>query len=138
MKKLTSRSLFLLATSTLALAFAPSLVAADNHPLAEAGTIKNDLRSAPYEQREEFITAINDAVTRLDARIAEVNARHSGQPGSEARSRAQEDLKSARADLDGKLGAFATASAETWNAVRDQALSVLSRVQAACETLQGL
>lgn len=133
MKNLTSRSLFLLA-SLLALAFAPSLATAGT----EAGSIKNDLRSAPYEQREEFITAVNDAVTRLDARIAEANARHSGQPGSEARARAQEDLKSARADLDAKISAFATASAETWNSVRDQALSALSRVQAACETLQGL
>lgn len=138
MKKLTSRPLLLLTASALALAFTPVLATAATSPLADAASIKRDLRSAPYEQREEFITAVNDAVTRLDARIAELGARQAGQAANEARVRAQEDLKSARADLDGKLGAFATASAETWSSVRDQALSALSRVQAACETLQAL
>lgn len=138
MKKLNSRSLFLLALGTLALAFTPALTTAGTSPLADTGSIQRDLRSAPYEQREEFITAINDAVTRLDARIAEVNARQAGQPPSEGRARAQEDLKSARTDLDGRISAFATVSVETWNSVRDQALSALSRTQAAYETLQGL
>lgn len=138
MKKLTPRSLFLLTAGTLALVFTPALATADKHPLAEAGSIQRDLRSAPYEQREEFITAVKDAVTRLDARIAEANARQAGQAPSEARARAQEDLKSARIDLDGRIGALATASAETWDSVRDQALSALSRAQAAYETLQSL
>lgn len=138
MKKLTSRSLFLLTAGALALALTPVFATAAGGPLADAGRIKSDLRSAPYEQREEFITAVNDAVARLDARIAELKSRQSGLAHSEARARAQEDLKSARTDLDGKIGAFANASAETWNSVRDQALSALSRTQAACETLQAL
>jgi phage shock protein A len=138
MKKFTFRSLFLLAAGTLALVFTPALATAGTSLLADTGSGQRDLRSAPYEQREEFIRAVNDAVARLDARIAELNARQAGLPPSEGRARAQEDLKLARTDLESRIGALATASAETWDSVRDQALSALSRAQAAYETLQGL
>lgn len=137
MKKPNLRSFLLLTAGALALAVGPWPALAGTPELPDAG-LRREIKSTSYEHRDEFITAVIDATTRLDSRIADLQARAAGKPSSEARIRAMEDLKTARSDLAEKIGAFSNASAETWNSVRDQALSALNRVQSTCESVQAL
>ncbi len=134
MKKHSLRSLLLLLTGALTLATGPQLATAATQ---ETG-IQSDLRTAPFERREEFILVFKESAARLERRIAELDAAQVGKLSSETRTRAQEELKAARTNLDDKIGAFTNASAETWNTVRDNALAALTRVQDAYEALQAL
>jgi hypothetical protein len=92
---------------------------------------KTDLGNIPYEKRDEFTSAVNSQVVRLDARITELGTRRTSEPVSEPRRQAMEAMKSARAELDEKVGAISQASAETWNSVRSQVLEALNRAESA-------
>jgi len=121
-------SLFALALPACFLASAPSLAANVEIPSVSA---QSDLKSTPFEKRDEFTAAIKEAASQIDQRISSLEPEQTGQP--ESVTRAREELKSARADLDDRISALSNASAETWITVRDQALFSLNRVYAAYE-----
>lgn len=120
-------SLLALAAAALFLT-GPQLAASQDMPLAP---ISSELKSAPFEKRDDFTTSIKEAAAQIDQRISDLQAAQAGRTPGEALTRAREDLKAARADLDDRISALTHATAETWNTVRDQTLGSLLRVHEA-------
>jgi hypothetical protein len=119
----------LLALATIALLVAsPSLAAADDSPVS---SISSDLKSTPFEKRDEFTAAVKDAAAQLDQRITDLQAEQVGRTPSDSLTRAREELKAARADLEDRINALGYATAETWNTVRDHTLASLLRLNEA-------
>lgn len=141
MKTQSQRSLPVLSLAALAFALlgCPETTARNDTPLpgGPALTAAEDkdlekLRSYSFAQRADFDAAVRSAVARLDAQIAALSpAPVAGAPAGGDAAKAREDLQSARAILDERIGKIEQAVPENWESVRNEVLTALGQAQSA-------
>lgn len=90
----------------------------------------DQLKSYTFEKRQELAAEFNAKEAQLEAEISKVRADYSEAEATASRKAAMAELKDAESDYKQKLGALGTATADTWNATRDNVIAAWDRLQA--------
>lgn len=90
-----------------------------------------DFKAATFERKSEFDRHARAMQREMEAQTSKLKAEFSEAQASAARKAAMEELKNAEADYKQKLDALGNASAETWDAARDNVVAAWDRLQAA-------
>lgn len=140
MKKPSSLPIVLLVAAMAVLAFAAcsrqdraenTTPATDTPPgvAAPAGSL-SDPKSSTFEQRDVLAATLRAQRDALEASLSQLRADYSEAQASESRRAAMNDLKNAELDYQEKLAALGTATADTWDAARDNVIASWDRLQA--------
>ncbi len=89
------------------------------------------VRDATFDRRSEFSAGLDDAITRMDARVTEKKA--ALKPDTPERARAIRDYDQARAELRDRMIDLANCTADTWGDAKAQASRAWGRVETAYE-----
>jgi hypothetical protein len=90
-----------------------------------------NVKSYTFEKRSDFALELKARQAELDAQLSRLRAEYSEEKASASRRAAMEELKNSEADYKAKLSALGTASADTWDAARDNVVAAWDRLQAA-------
>jgi len=90
-----------------------------------------NVKSYTFEKRNDFALELKAKQAELDANISRLRAEYSEAQAGASRQAAMEELKNSEADYKSKLGALGTATADTWDAARDDVVAAWDRLQAA-------
>lgn len=97
----------------------------------------NRVKSYGYDQRDAAVNDLKSASNRADAQIDTLQADYAqGRANANGRA-ALQDLKAADADYHSKLDALGRASADGWNAAKQQAIASWHRLEAALDRAQN-
>ena len=91
----------------------------------------DQVRSYSYDKRDTVVRDFSSASARTDAQIDRLQAEFAQGRANASGRAALDDLKSADADFHGKLDALSRASADGWNAAKEQAIASWHRLEAA-------
>lgn len=91
----------------------------------------DNLKSYTFEQRDAFTLEVKAKQAEFEANLSKLRAEYSEAQASASRKAAMEELKNSEADYKAKLDALGTATADTWNAARDDVMAAWDRLQAA-------
>lgn len=83
-----------------------------------------------FEKRGEFEASAKAASERMDAQVSELRANYSEAKASASRKAAMEELRNSEADYKEKTRALATASADTWEAAKQNVILAWDKLQA--------
>lgn len=89
-----------------------------------------DVKSFTFEKRNDFALGLKARQADLEAGISKLRADYSEAQASASRKAAMEELKNSESDYQAKLGALGTATADTWDATRDDVVAAWDRLQA--------
>lgn len=90
----------------------------------------DQLKSATFEQRSDFARQVQAQQAGLEAGLSKLKAEYSEAQASASRKAAMAELKDSEADFKSKLDALGTASADTWDAARDNVIAAWDKLQA--------
>jgi dsDNA-specific endonuclease/ATPase MutS2 len=88
------------------------------------------LKSFTYEQRDSFVDEFNSKQEQAEAELSKLKAEYSESKASASRKAAMEDVKSSDVKFKEKLSAIGRASADTWDAARDDVIAAWDELQA--------
>jgi phenylalanyl-tRNA synthetase alpha subunit len=88
------------------------------------------LKTFTYEQREAFSAEFNSKQAAVEAELSELRADYSEAKASASRKAAMDDLRNAETNYKEKLSSLGRATADTWNAARDNVISAWDELQA--------
>lgn len=91
----------------------------------------DSVKDYTYEKRADFTASAKAASERLDAQVTELRANYSEAKASASRKAAMAELKNAESDYRAKLAALATATADTWDAAKQNVILAWEKLQAA-------
>ena len=89
------------------------------------------VKSSTYDQRHELVGELKSASARTDAQIDTLQADYAQGRANASGRAALQDLKEADADYHSKLDALSHASADGWDAAKEQAIASWDRLEAA-------
>jgi hypothetical protein len=89
----------------------------------------DNLKSFTFEKRDAFAAEVKLKQAQLDVQVSELRANYAEAKASASRKAAMEELKSSEADYKDKLAALGTATADTWDAARDNVATAWDRLQ---------
>jgi imidazolonepropionase-like amidohydrolase len=89
----------------------------------------DNLKSFTFEKRDAFTAEVKLKQAQLDVQVSELKANYAEAKASASRRAAMEDLKSSEADYKDKLAALGHATADTWDAARDNVVVAWDRLQ---------
>jgi Skp family chaperone for outer membrane proteins len=89
------------------------------------------VKSYTFEKRNDFTAHAKALSADMDAKASKLRADFSETQASASRKAAMDELKNAEADYRQKLAALATASADTWDAAKNNVIAAWDRLQAA-------
>lgn len=98
-------------------------------PAAPATPETDALRSYSYDQRSDFMTAVQAAAARLDTLIVPLTKRQKGGIAGGADAMTLEKLQTSRTELGHLVGQLQDATPENWNSLRDTVLASLAQTQ---------
>ncbi len=91
----------------------------------------DNLKSFTYEKRSDFDKQVKAMETKLEAEISEMRSKYSEAKASASRKAAMAELKDAESDYKQKMSAVGSATADTWDAAKDNVVTAWDRLQAA-------
>ncbi|WP_415910540.1 hypothetical protein [Oleiharenicola sp. Vm1] len=91
----------------------------------------SDVKAYTFDKRDEFQRQAKAQQAELEARLSELRATYAEDKASASRRAAMEELRNSEADYRAKLAALGTATADTWDAARDELAAAWHRVQSA-------
>lgn len=89
----------------------------------------DNLKSYTFEKRDAFTAEVKVKQAQFDAKVSEIRANYSEDKASASRKAAMNELKNSEADYQEKLAALGTATADTWDAARDNVAAAWDRLQ---------
>lgn len=90
-----------------------------------------NVKSYTFEKRSDFALELKAMEAEFDANVSKLRAEYSEEKASASRKAAMEELRNSEADYKAKLAALGTATADTWDAARDDVAAAWDRLQAA-------
>lgn len=102
-------------------------------PAAPVVAEQADLASYTYAQRSEFTTAVNRAVTQLDALITPLTKRQKAGIAGGSDAMTLEKLYTSRTELNHEIAQLDNATPESWASQREAVLAALATTQEAYE-----
>lgn len=91
----------------------------------------DNLKSYSFDKRSEFSKEIAAQQADFDAGVSKLRAEYSEAQASASRKAAMNELKDAEANYKEKLAALGNATADTWDAARDNVILAWDKLQAA-------
>jgi len=82
-----------------------------------------------FDKRDSFTAKSKEISARMDAQLSELRANYSEAQASASRRAAMEELKNSEADYKEKLAALGTASADTWDAAKNNVILAWDKLQ---------
>ncbi|MBL9214330.1 MAG: hypothetical protein JNG83_02520 [Opitutaceae bacterium] len=89
-----------------------------------------DVKAYTFEKRDDFSRNAQAMSARMDAQLSELRANYSEAQASASRQAAMAELKSAESDYKAKLAALGQATADTWQAAKDNVVLAWDRLEA--------
>lgn len=90
-----------------------------------------NVKDYTYEKRAEFGAKARELNATMKVQAAELRANYSEARASASRKAAMEEFRNAEADYKEKLRALGTATADTWDAAKQNAILAWERLEAA-------
>jgi hypothetical protein len=90
-----------------------------------------DVKSFTFEKRDAFNSKAKAMSAQARVQVTELRTNYSEAKASASRKAAMEELKNSEADYQAKLDALGRASADTWEAAKDNVILAWDRLQAA-------
>jgi len=89
-----------------------------------------DVKSYTYEKRDDFSKHAKSLASQAEVQMSEIRANYSEAQASASRRAAMDELKNSEADYKAKLDALGHASADTWDAAKNNVLLAWDKLQA--------
>lgn len=89
-----------------------------------------DIKTFTFEKRDDFSKHVKAMSADMDVRVAELRTSYSEAKASASRRAAMDELKSSEADYKEKLSALGTATADTWDAAKNNVKLSWDRLEA--------
>lgn len=89
-----------------------------------------EVKSFTYEKRDDFNAKARSLAAQAEVQVSELRANYSEAQASASRKAAMEELKNAEADYKDKLAALGNASADTWEAAKNNVILAWDKLQA--------
>jgi hypothetical protein len=83
-----------------------------------------------FEKRDDFAAKAKSLSAEFDVQLSELRANYSEAQATASRRAAMAELKDAEADYQAKLAALGTATADTWQAAKDNVVLAWDRLRA--------
>jgi hypothetical protein len=90
----------------------------------------DDVKSFTFEKRDAFSSKAKSMAAQAEVQVSELRANYSEAQASASRKAAMEELKNSEADYKAKLDALGHASADTWEAAKNNVLLAWDKLQA--------
>lgn len=91
----------------------------------------NNIRDYSYEKRDDLEDALKSEKRSFDARVSQLRADYSESKASASRREAMNELKDSEANFQEKMSALGNATADTWDAAKQNVIAAWDRLQAA-------
>ncbi|WP_414660981.1 hypothetical protein [Horticoccus sp. 23ND18S-11] len=91
----------------------------------------DNVKAYTYEKRAEFTSASKAMTSELEAKASKLRADYSEAKASASRKAAMAEMKNAEADYKQKLDALGSATADTWDAAKNNVIAAWDRFEAA-------
>jgi hypothetical protein len=91
----------------------------------------DDVKSFTFEKRDAFTSKAKAMSAQAEVQVSELRTNYSEAKASASRKAAMEELKNSEADYKEKLDALGHASADTWEAAKNNVVLAWDRLQAA-------
>lgn len=89
-----------------------------------------DVKSYTYEKRADFSAKTKSLSAQWDVQVSELRANYSEAQATASRRAAMDELKNSEADYKEKLAALGNATADTWEAAKNNVVLAWDRLQA--------
>ena len=90
----------------------------------------DDIKSYTYEKRSDFSLYLKAQQADFDAGVSKLHAEYSEAKASASRQAAMAELKDNEANFKAKMSALGNATADTWDAARDDVVHAWDKLQA--------
>ena len=91
----------------------------------------DNVKSYTFEKRNDFTASAKAMTSKMDSQLSELRANYSEANASASRKAAMAELKDSEADYKAKLDALGTATADTWDAAKQNVIASWDKLQAA-------
>ena len=89
-----------------------------------------DMKSFTYEKRDDFNAKAKSLSAQWDVQVSELRANYSEAQATASRRAAMDELKNSEADYKEKLAALGNATADTWDAAKNNVVLAWDKLQA--------
>lgn len=89
-----------------------------------------EVKGFTFERRDDFHARAKALSAELDVKLGELKANYSEAQATVSRRAAMDELRNSEADYKAKLEALGTATADTWDAAKDNVVLAWDRLQA--------
>lgn len=89
----------------------------------------DNLKSYTFDKRDAFTAEVKLKQAQLDSQLSELRANYAEDKASASRKAAMSELRSSEVDYQEKFAALGTATADTWDAARDNVVAAWDRLQ---------
>jgi hypothetical protein len=89
-----------------------------------------DVKSFTYEKRDDFNARAKALAAQAEVQVSELRANYSEAQATASRRAAMDELKNSEADYREKLAALGNASADTWDAAKNNVVLAWDKLQA--------
>ena len=89
-----------------------------------------DMKAFTFDKRDDFTKHVKAMTAEMDVRVAELRTNYSEAKASASRRAAMNELKNSEADYKDKLTALGTATADTWDAAKNNVKLSWDRLEA--------
>lgn len=97
---------------------------------AALGDAWQDVKAFTFEKKEQFAATARAMTSKMDAQAAELRANYAEDRASASRKAAMEEFKNSEADYKSKVDALGRASADTWDAAKQNVIAAWERLEA--------
>lgn len=96
-----------------------------------------DVKAYTFDKKDQFTATARNLTSKMDAQAAELRADYAEERASASRKAAMEQLKNSEADYKAKVDALGRASADTWDAAKQNVIAAWERLDAAYKKAQA-
>lgn len=89
-----------------------------------------EVKNFTYEKRDDFNARAKSLAAQAEVQVSELRANYSEAQASASRKAAMEELKDSEADYKAKLDALGHATADTWDAAKNNVILAWDKLQA--------
>jgi hypothetical protein len=91
-----------------------------------------EVKGFTFERRNDFNARAKSLGAEFDVKLSELKTGYSEAQATASRRAAMDELKNSEADYKAKLDSLGTASADTWDAAKNNVVLAWDRLQASC------
>ncbi len=97
----------------------------------------DDVKSFTFDKRDAFSSKAKSMAAQAEVQVSQLRANYSEAQASASRKAAMEELKNSEADYKAKLDALGHASADTWDAAKNNVILAWDKLQASYRKAQA-